>query len=56
MGHRHASIAWSLALALLAVLASPALAASAGPAPIYLSLGTSLSVGIQPDEKAAALR
>jgi len=50
MGRRHALTTWSLALGLLVVLVSPGLAASASPSPIYLSLGTSLSVGVQPDE------
>lgn len=38
-----------LALGIVAVLAAPVLAAGAPAPPIYLSLGTSLSVGIQPD-------
>jgi hypothetical protein len=50
MNHRHAFAVWSLALGLFAVLASHELAAGASPPAIYLSLGTSLSVGIQPDE------
>src|SRR5262245_51121067 len=49
MRHRHVSPAWSLVLGVLAILASPVLAVAADPAPIYLSLGTSLSVGVQPD-------
>jgi len=47
MRHRPAFVRWGLALGLLVFLASPALAARER---IYLSLGTSLSVGIQPDE------
>ena len=47
MGHRSALLRSGLALGFLVFLASPALAA---PERIYLSLGTSLSVGIQPDE------
>lgn len=49
MGPHHASPLRKLALILAAILAAPALAASAPAPPIYLSLGTSLSVGIQPD-------
>lgn len=46
MGSRLVGVRWGLALGLVLFLASPVLAA---PGPFYLSLGTSLSVGIQPD-------
>lgn len=46
MGSRFVCVRWGLAVGLVVFLASPALAARG---PYYLSLGTSLSVGIQPD-------
>jgi lysophospholipase L1-like esterase len=46
MRRNHVVVRWGLVLGLLVSLASPALAA---PERYYVSLGTSLSVGIQPD-------
>jgi len=46
MGSKHAVVRWGLVLSLLVVFASPALAASGR---YYVSLGTSLAVGTQPD-------
>src|SRR5688572_18865695 len=46
MRRNHVVVRWGLVLGLLVSLASPALAA---PKRYYVSLGTSLSVGIQPD-------
>jgi lysophospholipase L1-like esterase len=48
MGNQRALARWGLVLSMLSVLAAPARAAS-GDAQYYVSLGTSLAVGIQPD-------
>jgi lysophospholipase L1-like esterase len=50
MGNRRVLACWSLILSVLGVLAAPAWAASGG-AQYYVSLGTSLAVGVQPDAR-----
>lgn len=47
MRHLRERTRWALALGMVAVIALPATASAAGK--FYLSLGTSLSVGVQPD-------
>ena len=48
MGNLRVLARWGLIVGVLSVLAAPARAAS-GDAQYYVSLGTSLAVGIQPD-------
>jgi hypothetical protein len=50
MGNLRVLACWSLILSVLGVLAAPAGAASGG-AQYYVSLGTSLAVGVQPDAR-----
>ena len=50
MGNLQVLACWSLILSVLGVLAAPAGAASGG-AQYYVSLGTSLAVGVQPDAR-----